>query len=43
MCDVRNNLARIEPVVIACGCEFAKAAFFMAFMRTTQCILRDDR
>jgi predicted N-formylglutamate amidohydrolase len=34
MYDVRDNLARIEPVVIQGGCDAAKAAFFMAFMRT---------
>jgi len=39
-CDVRNNLARIGPVVIACGRDAAKAAFFMAFVRTVQCIFK---
>ena len=39
-CDVRNNLVRTGPLVIACGCDAAKAAFFMAFVRTVQRIFK---
>jgi hypothetical protein len=41
--DVRNNLARIGLVVIACGRDAAKAAFFAAFVRQAPHFQGDDR
>jgi hypothetical protein len=41
-CDVRNNLARTGFVVIACGCDAAQVAFFIAFGRHAPRFQGDD-